>query len=135
MLVDRVETAQPLPMQWLFHATKPLETGTNTFRFTGERAGLYGQFVFSASGLPSMQMIEGFPGVDPAETAGLPPQYHVRADLPAAKRHTLVTLLVPYSLKEPRRIFHFTDDQGFSADLYFTDADDNRLRIVIPKNF
>jgi hypothetical protein len=80
-------------------------------------------------------MIEGFEGVDPTEIEGLATQYHIEATLPASTKQTLVTLLVPYALSEPRRVFHFVDDQGFSADLYFTDVDDNQLRIIIPKNF
>lgn len=135
VLVDRVECAEPQTVQWLFHATRPMEIGANSFRLTGERAGLYGQFVFSTSGPAEVRQREGFEGVEPAELEGLDTQYYVEASLPAANQHTLVTLLVPYPLSEPRRIFHFIDDQGFSADLYFTDVDDNQLRIVIPKSF
>ncbi|MCM2477745.1 DUF4962 domain-containing protein [Rhizobium sp. CG5] len=135
VVVDRVECAQPKTLQWLYHTVSPMEVGSNTFRFTGEKAGLYGQFVFSAAGAPSLAMIEGFPGIDAEDVAGLKTQYHLRAEFPAAKKHTIVTLMVPYALKDPRRIFHFIDDQGFSADLYFTDVDDNKLRIVVPKSF
>jgi hypothetical protein len=135
VMVDRVECAQPQPLQWLFHATRPMDVGSGSFRLIGERAGLYGQFVFSTAGPAEIKLVEGFEGVDPADIEGLATQYHIEATLPSATKHTLVTLLVPYSLREPRRVFHFVDDQGFSADLYFTDVDDNQLRIVIPKNF
>lgn len=112
-----------------------MDVGTNSFRLTGERAGLYGQFVHSTSGPPNVRLVEGFEGIDPADVEGMDTQYHIEASLPSASKHTLVTLLVPYSLDEPRRVFNFIDDQGFSADIYFTDVDDNQLRIVIPKNF
>jgi hypothetical protein len=135
VLVDRVECSRPKPVQWLFHATRPMDVGGNSFRLTGKHAGLYGQFVHSTSGPPDIRLVEGFADVDPADVEGLETQYHIEATLPAASKHTLVTLLVPYSLKEPRRVFHFIDDQGFSADIYFTDVDDNQLRIVIPKSF
>ena len=135
VLVDRIECATPKPVQWLFHATREMDVGGSSFRLTGERAGLYGQFVHSTSGPPDIRLVEGFEGVDLVDVEGLETQYHVEATLPASTKHTLVTLLVPYSLKEPRRVFHFIDDQGFSADIYFTDVDDNQLRIVIPKNF
>ncbi|KQW50149.1 MULTISPECIES: DUF4962 domain-containing protein [unclassified Ensifer] len=135
VLVDRVECSRPKPVQWLFHATRPMDVGTNSFRLTGERAGLYGQFVHSTSGPPNVRLVEGFEGIDPADVEGMDTQYHIEASLPSASKHTLVTLLVPYSLDEPRRVFNFIDDQGFSADIYFTDVDDNQLRIVIPKNF
>jgi hypothetical protein len=135
VFIDRVECATPKSVQWLFHSTRTMDVGSNSFRLTGQRAGLYGHFVHSTSGPPDIRLVEGFEGVDPVDVEGLETQYHIAATLPAASKHTLVTLLVPYSLKEPRRIFHFIDDQGFSADIYFTDVDDNQLRIVIPKNF
>ncbi|MCJ9749783.1 DUF4962 domain-containing protein [Neorhizobium sp. BETTINA12A] len=135
VIVDRVECATAKSIQWLFHATRSMDVGSNSFRLTGERAGLYGQFVHSTSGAPEVRLVEGFKGVDPVEVEGLATQFHIEASLPPSTKHTLVTLLVPYSLNEPRRVFHFIDDQGFSADIYFTDVDDNQLRIVIPKNF
>ncbi len=135
VIVDRVECVEPQPLKWLFHSAHQMDVGSNSFRLTGERAGLYGQFVFSTAGPPQIRMIEGFEGVDPTEIEGLATQYHIEATLPASTKQTLVTLLVPYALSEPRRVFHFVDDQGFSADLYFTDVDDNQLRIIIPKNF
>ena len=59
----------------------------------------------------------------------------VCATVPAASRHRLVTLLVPYSLSEPKRIFSFIDDQGFSTDIYFSDVDDERFKLSLPKQF
>jgi hypothetical protein len=42
-------------------------------------------------------------------------------------------LLVPYKLSDPKRIFNFLDDQGYDADLYFTDSDENTFRVVMKK--
>ena len=47
----------------------------------------------------------------------------------------LVTLLVPYALDDPKRIFSFIDDQGFATDVYFSDVDDRRFKLTIPKQF
>lgn len=135
VIVDRVETATAAPIQWLCHTNGPIEIGSNSFRYTGEKAGMYGQVVFASSGKASLTTVEGYPGIDPEDYKGLPVHHHVQIGLPAAQKHTLVTLLVPYAKADPRRIFHFIDDQGFSVDLYFTDVDDRRLRIVIPKEF
>jgi len=135
VFVDRVECSEPLPIQWLCHTTGPLDLGRNSFRFSGQRAGFYGQFVFSSAGAPELDCIEGFPGIDAADTEGLPLHWHLRAEVPAAKKHVLVTLLVPYALDDPKRIFSFIDDQGFSTDIYFTDVDDRRLRLSLPKDF
>ena len=42
---------------------------------------------------------------------------------------------MPYPLAAPRRVFSFMDDQGYDADLYFTDADDRTFKVVVPKTF
>ena len=38
-----------------------------------------------------------------------------------------------YKLDAPKRIFNFMDDQGYDADLYFTDADENTFKVVLKK--
>jgi hypothetical protein len=57
------------------------------------------------------------------------------ARYPSATRHRIATLLVPYSLSAPKRVFSFLDDQGYDCDLYFTDADDRSFKVVVPKTF
>src|SRR5690606_30844345 len=111
------------------------QTGRSSFRYTGKKAGFYGQFVYSSAGMPQISAVEGFPGIDPKECEGLEIHHHVSAAVPAATRHRLVTLLVPYSLSEPKRIFNFIDDQGFSTDIYFSDVDDERFKLSLPKQF
>jgi hypothetical protein len=41
--------------------------------------------------------------------------------------------LVPYKRDAPKRIFNFLDDQGYDADLYFTDVEENTFRVVMKK--
>ncbi|MCR4265418.1 alginate lyase [Nitratireductor sp. ZSWI3] len=135
VIVDRVECSEPQELQWLCHTVGAPQTGRSSFRYNGRKAGFYGQFVFSSAGMPQITAIEGFTGIDPAEHEGLDVHHHVCAEVPAAVSHRLVTLLVPYSLKEPKRIFSFIDDQGFSTDIYFTDVDDCRFKLSIPKQF
>jgi len=65
--------------------------------------------------------------------AGLPESTCLHATYPAARRHRIATLLVPYRRSEPRRIFNFMDDQGYDADLYFTDPDENTFKITLKK--
>lgn len=67
------------------------------------------------------------------EIEGLPVSTVLTAHYPKASRHRIVTLLVPYPKDDPRRIFHFMDDQGYDADLYFTDADENTFKIIVKK--
>jgi len=135
IIVDRVSLEVPEPMTFLFHTENEMEIGGQTFRVTGKQAGLYGHFVFSSAGKPALRQQEGFPDVDHAEIEGLPLQRHLAADVPAAKQHNLVTLLVPYALDNPSRVWHFIDDQGFSTDLYFVDENDQEFSVVLPKAF
>jgi hypothetical protein len=135
VIVDRVELDEPEPITFLFHAENEMEIGGQTFRLTGKQAGLYGHFVFSSAGKPVLHQQQGFPDVDPAEIEGLPRQWYLAAETPAARQHNLVTLLVPYAIDEPMRVLHFIDDQGFSTDLYFVDEDDREFSVVLPKEF
>ncbi|GLQ55296.1 DUF4962 domain-containing protein [Devosia nitrariae] len=135
IFVDRVETAQPQTLEWLCHTVGPIDAGKTSFRYRGERAGFSGQFIFSSNGAPRISVVEGFPGIDPAETEGLETHHHLRAEIEAATKHVLVTLLVPYALDAPKRIFSFIDDQGFATDIYFTDVDDRRFKLTLAKDF
>lgn len=135
VIVDQVECSEPQELQWLCHTASAPQVGRSSFRYNGRKAGFYGQFVFSSAGTPQITAVEGFPDIDPAELEGLELHHHVCATAPPATSHRLVTLLVPYSLKEPKRIFSFIDDQGFSTDIYFTDVDDQRFKLSLPKQF
>ena len=111
-----------------------MDLGESTFRYTGKKAGMYGKFLWSEAGNPTLDQITGFPGVDEQDFDGLPISTHLRATFPAAKSHRVATLVVPYPAGEPRRVFNFMDDQGYDCDLYFTDAEDRSFRIVLPKS-
>ena len=133
VIVDSVDATEPITIDWLLHANQPYALGKTSFRNTGEKAGFYGQVVWSEAGKPVLTQETGFPGVDPADYEGLPESTCLHALFPAATRHRIATLLVPYRLDEPKRIFNFLDDQGYDADLYFTDADENTFKVVMKK--
>ena len=133
VIVDKVDAETPVTLEWLLHANNPFELGKTSFRNTGERAGFYGQVVWSEAGKPTLTQETGFPGVDPGDYEGLPVSTYLTAHYPAATRHRIATLLVPYRLDAPKRIFNFIDDQGYDADLYFTDADENTFKLVMKK--
>jgi len=82
-----------------------------------------------------LSQVTGFPGVDPKDYEGLAQSTCLHATFPKAIRHRIATLLVPYPLAEPRRVFSFLDDQGYDCDLYFTDAQERSFKIVVPKTF
>jgi hypothetical protein len=133
VIVDKVDAKTPVTIDWLLHANQPFDLGGSSFRNTGEKAGFYGQVVWSEAGKPVLTQDTGFPGVDPSEYEGLPVSTCLKAHYPASTRHRIATLLVPYKLDDPKRIFNFLDDQGYDADLYFTDADENTFRVVMKK--
>lgn len=133
VIVDKVDAETPVTLEWLLHANNPYELSRSSFRNTGQRAGFYGQVVWSEAGKPTISQDTGFPGVDPEDFAGLPVSTCLTAAYPAATRHRIATLLVPYRLDAPKRIFNFMDDQGYDADLYFTDPDEHTFKVVMKK--
>jgi len=135
VLVDSIDADTAVEVDWLLHANAPMTLGGTTFRYTGERAGFYGQFLWSEAGVPDVTQVTGFADVDPSEIEGLPVSTCLKATFPKAIRHRIATLLVPYPLAEPRRVFSFLDDQGYDCDLYFTDASDRSFKVVVPKTF
>ena len=133
VIVDSIDAQTPVSIDWLLHANSPFELGSTSFRYRGQTAGFYGQVIWSEGGAPELSQETGFPGVDPAEFEGLAQSTCLRAQYPKAARHRIATLLVPYKLASPKRIFHFMDDQGYDADLYFSDPEDNTFRVVMKK--
>ena len=133
VVIDKVDAETPVTIDWLLHANNPYELGKTSFRNTGDKAGFYGQVVWSESGKPAIAQETGFADVDPADYDGLPVSTVLTAHYPAATRHRIATLLVPYKLDAPLRIFNFMDDQGYDADLYFTDPEEHTFKIVMKK--
>jgi len=133
VFVDLIDADAPVEIDWRLHSNEPYQLGKTSFRNTGEKAGFYGEVLWSEGGAPSLSQETGFPGVDPSEYEGLPVSTCLTARFPKANRYRIVTLLVPYPKDDPRRIFHFVNDQGYDADLYFTDADENIFKVVVKK--
>ncbi len=135
VIVDAIDAESPVTIDWLIHANSPMQLGDTTFRYTGEKAGFYGQILWSEAGAASLSQLTDFPDVDPVDYEGLPVSTCLTARYPKAIRHRIATLIVPYPVNAPRRIFSFLDDQGYDCDLYFTDADDRSFKVVVPKTF
>ncbi len=133
VFVDSIDAEAPVEIDWLLHANEAYQLGQSSFRNTSRQAGFYGEIIWSEGGAPVLSQTTGFPGVDPTEIEGLPVSTCLTARFPKAPRHRIVTLLVPYPKNDPRRVFHFIDDQGYDADLYFTDADENTFKVVVKK--
>lgn len=133
VIIDKVDADTPVTVDWLLHANTPYELGKTSFRNSGDKAGFYGQVVWSEGGKPEISQKTEFTDVDPADYKDLPVSTVLTAHYPAATRHRIATLLVPYKLDAPMRIFNFMDDQGYDADLYFTDPDEHTFKIVMKK--
>lgn len=133
VIVDKVDAETPVTVEWLLHANNPFDLGKTSFRHSGDRAGFYGQVVWSEGGKPNITQKTEFTDVDPEDYQGLHVSTCLTAQYPAATRHRFATLLVPYKLDAPRRVFNFMDDQGYDADLYFTDPDEHTFKIVMKK--
>ncbi len=133
VIVDKVDADEPVTVEWLLHANNPYTLGKSSFRNTQERSGFYGQVVWSEAGKPQITQKTEFTDVDPKDHEGLHVSTVLTAQYPAATRHRIATLLVPYRLDAPKRIFNFMDDQGYDADLYFTDPDENTFKVVMKK--
>ncbi len=135
VIVDAIDAQTPVAIDWLLHANAPMDLSATTFRYTGEKAGFYGQVLWSEAGAAKLSQFTDFPDVDPTDYEGLPVSTCLTVSYPKAVRHRIATLLVPYSLAKPQRIFSFLDDQGYDCDLYFTDSDDRSFKVVVPKTF
>lgn len=133
VIVDSIDANEDVDIEFRLHANNPFDLGEDSFRSNGEKAGFYGQVIWSEAGAPEITQTTAYPGVDMSEIEGLPVSTFVSAKYPKSRRHRIATLLVPYALKDPKRIFHFLDDQGYDCDLYFTDADQNAFKIVMKK--
>ncbi|MCP1182451.1 DUF4962 domain-containing protein [Paenibacillus sp. 1781tsa1] len=121
VIVDHIDLDKPDSVQWLFHALHPLQLKGQSFRLNGTKAGLEGTFVYASSGELSLSQTNQFAEVDPAEYEGLDRHYHLSAETRPATSHTIVTLLVPYKIEEPKYVPYFIDDQDHGIHLYFTD--------------
>ena len=135
VIVDTVDADRPVTIDWLLHANGPFELGSNTFRYTGDKAGFYGKILWSEGGDGHVTQVTGFPDVDPKDYEGLDISSNLNIAFPASNRHRIAVLLVPYRLAAPKRIFNFLDDQGYDVNLYLTDADDRSFKVVVPKSF
>jgi len=135
VVVDTIDADSPVSIDWLLHTNAPMNLGGTTFRYTGEKAGFYGQILWSEAGAAELSQFTDFPDVDPVDYEGLPVSTCLTARFPQAIRHRIATLIVPYPLAAPRRIFSFLDDQGYDCDLYLTDSDDKSFKVVVPKTF
>jgi hypothetical protein len=133
VIVDSIDASEEVEIEWRLHANNAFDLGENSFRNTGERAGFYGQVIWSEGTTPTLTQTTGYPGVDMSEIKDQHVGSFLSVNYSKSRRHRVATLLVPYPKDDPKRVFHFLDDQGYDCDLYFTDADENSFKVVMKK--
>jgi hypothetical protein len=90
-------------LTWLLHTTFKTEAATDSFKIVGDNAVLDVQFINDCKqDLLSIDKVEGFGEVDPAEFADLEVHRHVEAKFKAKKEHNILTLLVPSKANGPK---------------------------------
>lgn len=93
---DRATLKSEQDLTWLLHTTYGTETANDSFRIVGEKANLDVSFINdSAKDITSIESVEGFGEVDPAEYKELEIHRHVESKFKAKKEHDILTLLVP----------------------------------------
>lgn len=135
VIVDQVDLTQPGKIDWLFHTLNRMKLNEQTFRVIGERAEMDGRFVYSSSGELTLHQHNQFTGVDPAEMAGLPEQWHLSASSRPATSHRLATLLVPMKKGDSKYVSYFLDDQDHGVHIYFTDERGTTQKVEVPKAY
>lgn len=133
VIVDSIDATEDIEIEWRLHANNAFDLSANSFRNTGERAGFYGQVIWSEGTTPTITQTTGYPGVDMSEIKDQHVGSFLSVNYTKSRRHRVATLLVPYPKDDPKRVFHFLDDQGYDCDLYFTDADENSFKVVMKK--
>lgn len=121
ILVDSVDLEREGRVDWLMHSLQKMELEQEKFVICGEKAELYGSFVYNSAGGMDIGQHDEFTDVNPADYEGQPLQWHMKATTAPALRHKIVTLLVPVKKGESRYVSPIIDDQGHDVSIYFID--------------
>jgi len=119
VIVDTVETEEESSVDFLLHSLDPYDIHENEFVVTRPKARLNGQFIYSYSGINSIDQTNEFEGVDAEEIKGMDKQWHLKMKTGMSKVHKIVTLLTPEKLECPKLVTPIKDDQGMDVFYYF----------------
>ena len=95
VLADEVSFAQDAAVNLLLHALTSFQIEGHSFCVSGEKARLFGQFIYVSAGVDALTETDRFAGLNAYETDGHVNQFHLRMDTKKARTHTIVTLLCP----------------------------------------
>lgn len=119
VLVDTVETDELSDIDWNLHSLAPFDIFENNFTIHGEKAGLKGSLVYCSSEIKEMIQTDVFEGVAESELTGLNKQYHLTMKTGLARKHVIVSLLLPVKTGEKIGVNVIKDDQGMDIYYYF----------------
>ncbi len=93
---DTATLSSAQDLTWLLHTTFATQTAEQSFQIIGEKATLDVMFINdSKNDIVSIENVEGFGEVDPAEYKDLDVHRHIEAKFKAKKEHDILTLLIP----------------------------------------
>lgn len=119
VIVDTVETLEESDAEFCLHSLEPYQLQGASFVTERPKASLKGKFLYASSGIADISQTDTFEGVDLAEIEGEAPQWHLRLKTGKARKHQLVTLLVPVKHGEPCPVIPMKDGQEMDITYYF----------------
>lgn len=119
VLVDTVETEELSDISWNLHSLSPFSIENHHFQIEREKAGLKGSVVYCSSNIKSIEQTDIFEGVEESELEGLEAQYHLTMKTGLARKHIIVSCLLPLKAKEKAEVNVIKDDQGMDIYYYF----------------
>lgn len=119
VLVDTVETETLSDIDWMLHSLSPFDIQGNQFKIEREKARLTGSIVYCSSEVCSMTQSDVFEGVPDDELEGLAKQYHLMMKSGMARKHVIVSLLLPVKRGDRANVNVIKDDQGMDIYYYF----------------
>lgn len=120
IVVDTVNTTQKTQLSYLLHSLYKPTLEENGISIKGANATLNVIVVYASAGIANSKISDDFIGVDPAEIKGLDKHWHYTLNTNEARKHVLITCLLPYKTEEYDTVEAIKDDQGHDVYLYFT---------------
>ncbi|ABX40875.1 heparinase II/III domain-containing protein [Lachnoclostridium phytofermentans] len=120
ILVDTVESEDKSDVEWLLHSLSKFQIEEETIEVNGKMAGMTAKIVYCSSNIESITQSDIFTEVDEKETDGLDNQWHLTMKTGKAKKHIIVSVIVPYKMEQKKLVNSVRDDQGMDIYLYFS---------------
>jgi len=135
VIVDTVDLEQECEISWNIHALNKMEIQDNKFLIKNDHAELAGTFIHASSGPLQLSQNDEYDGVDPKEYKPEEKQWHLSAKSKKAKKHRIVTQLVPQKNAMNRYVINTFDDQGHIFLCYYFIDNGHTFSVLVEKDF